>query len=231
MSEFNANILLVEDHRPLAETVIDFLEAGGFQIDYADNGSLGFQLAASQDFDAIILDVMLPGMDGFEICRKVRKGLAKDTPIIMLTARDQLNDKLQGFDEGADDYLLKPFDLAELEARLNALIKRSRGEVSEQVLQVADLVLDTGNKSVKRGGTELKLSSTLFKILKILLRESPKVVSKETIERELWGDFAPDSDTLRSHLYKLRKMVDKPFDKALIHTISGVGVKIEETVD
>lgn len=226
MDSFNATILLVEDHRLLAETVIDYLETAGFTVDYADDGNAGYQLAVSQNFDAIVLDLMLPGMSGYDICRRLRTEMADDTPILMLTARDQLDDKLQGFREGADDYLIKPFDLAELEARLLSLIKRNRGEIGEQILKVGDLVMDTRNLTVTRANLSIKLSSTLFRILKILMRESPNVVSREDIERELWGDLVPDSDTLRSHLYKLRKAIDKPFDTQLMHTVQGMGFKV-----
>lgn len=231
MASINATILLIEDHRTLAETVIDYLATAGFSVDFAADGKAGFQFASEQEYDAIILDIMLPGMDGFEICQKLRTELAVITPVLMLTARDQLSDKLKGFQTGADDYLVKPFELAELEARLLALIKRSRGEVGEQLLQVADLVLDTRAMSVRRSDQPIKLSATLFRILKILMRESPNLVTREAIERELWGDLVPDSDTLRSHLYKLRKVIDKPFEKPLMHTVQGVGFKVADLSD
>lgn len=224
----NAKVLLVEDHQNMAETIVDFLEVSGFVVDYAADGITGLYLASSQPFDAIILDVMLPGMDGFEICRKLRQEKGITVPILMLTARDELNDKLTGFQHGADDYLVKPFDLPELVARLIAQIRRNRGEHSSELLTVGDLTLDSGKMEVRRHNQLIHLSPTCYRILKILMREAPNVVSREEIENELWGDLPPDSDTIRSHMYKLRKAVEKPFDSTLIRTVQGAGFRISE---
>lgn len=218
------SILLVEDHQELAGTVGDFLEAQNYAVDFAADGLLAMHLAVTQQFDAIILDVMLPGLDGLSVCKRLRKDAQLTTPIIMLTARDQLDDKLSGFDVGADDYLVKPFDLPELVARVEALIRRGKGISS--AYSVGDLSMNLDTMEVRRGDTDIKLSRTLFDILKILLREAPKVVPRETIERELWGDDLPDSDTLRSHLYNLRRAVDKPFDHPMIETLAGRGYRI-----
>ncbi len=218
------NILLVEDHQDLAGTIGDFLEARNYAVDYAADGLLGMHLAVSQPFDAIVLDVMLPGLDGISVCQRLRRDARLTTPIIMLTARDQLDDKLAGFDVGADDYLVKPFDLPELAARIEALIRRRRGVVP--LLSVDDLVMNLDTMEVRRGETVIKLSPTLFDILKILLREAPKVVTREVIEGELWGDDPPDSDALRSHIYNLRRAVDRPFDTALLETLPGRGYRI-----
>jgi len=218
------SILLVEDHQELAGTVGDFLEAQNYAVDFAADGLLAMHLAVTQPFDAIILDVMLPGLDGLSVCKRLRKDAQLTTPIIMLTARDQLDDKLSGFDVGADDYLVKPFDLPELVARVEALIRRGKGISS--AYSVGDLSMNLDTMEVRRGDTDIKLSRTLFDILKILLREAPKVVPRETIERELWGDDLPDSDTLRSHLYNLRRAVDKPFDHPMIETLAGRGYRI-----
>lgn len=222
----NARVLLVEDHRALAETVLDFLQTVGFETDYAADGLSGLHLASREHYDAIILDVMLPGLNGFDLCAHLRREKTLTTPILMLTARDQLQDKLEGFQQGADDYLVKPFDLPELVARLVALLRRSRGELAPDVLQVEDLTLNTGTLEVQRAGQPIHLSPTCLRILKILMRESPKVVTREALEQELWGDLLPDSDTLRSHLYKIRRAVDKPFDKPLLHTLAGQGFKL-----
>lgn len=225
--DFAATILLVEDHRPLAETVILFLENAGYTLDYSADGLSALHLATVNQYDAIVLDILLPGIDGFEICHRLRTDAMISTPILMLTARDQLEDKLRGFQEGADDYLVKPFDLPELNARLQALIRRQRGELDEKVLQVGDLILNPRSMTATRQGKELLLKPTGFKILKILMRESPGMVKREALERELWGDMVPDSDTLRSHLYQLRKAIDKPFkDKPMIQTFPGIGVKL-----
>jgi len=222
----NATVLLVEDHRDLAETTLDFLETMGVATDYASDGLSGLHLAATQNFDLIILDVMLPGMNGFDICDRLRNEKGVDTPILMLTARDQLDDKLQGFQAGADDYLVKPFDLPELMARSVALIRRQRGELTSSLQQVGDLVLNPKSFEVKRAGQVINLSPTGFRILKILMRESPNVVKREELEKELWGDMLPDSDALRSHLYKLRQAIDKPFEEPLLHTLAGQGFKL-----
>jgi len=220
----NVKILLVEDHADLAETVGDFLEAKGFTVDFAQDGNLAVRLAAAERFDAIILDIMLPGMNGIDVCTHLRQDLQLTTPILMLTARDQLNDKLTGFEVGADDYLVKPFELPELVARIEALIRRERGVTSAYTVGELELNLDTMEAS--RQGQALKLSRTLFDILRILMRESPKVVTRDAVEQELWGDDLPDSDTLRSHLYNLRQVVDKPFDEPLVETLPGRGYRI-----
>lgn len=222
----NARLLLVEDHRALAETILDFLQTVGFETDYAADGLTGLHLACHHHYDLIVLDVMLPGLNGFELCARLRNEKAITTPVLMLTARDQLQDKLEGFQHGADDYLVKPFDLPELVARLVALLRRSRGEVAQDILQVADLTFHTGTLEVNRAGQTLHLSPTCLRILKILMRESPRVVTREALEQELWGDLLPDSDTLRSHLYKLRRTVDKPFAQPLLHTLAGQGFKL-----
>lgn len=221
-----ATILIVEDHRDLAANVGDYLQAGGFTVDFAADGISALQLSAENHYDAIVLDVMLPGIDGFEVCKRLRKELHSVTPVIMLTARDTINDKVNGFDVGADDYLIKPFELRELEARLAALIRRQRGELEGGQLQVGDLRFDLETMRVSRDDKPIKLSPITLHILRILMRESPKLVSRERLESEVWGDDTPDSDTLRSHLYNLRKNIDKPFDQQLMHTIPGVGYKV-----
>ena len=220
-------ILLVEDHRDIAEMVAAHLERDNFLIDYADNGNLGYNLGRENSYDAIVLDVMLPGIDGLTVCKKLRQENAVRCPILMLTARDTLEDKLMGFDVGADDYLLKPFDLEELSARLKALIRRTQGKGISQKLQVSDLVLDQNTQTVFRNNQEIILTPICRKILSILMSESPGVVHKKEIEKFIWSDSPPDSDALRSHIYALRKSVDKPFASPLIHTIPSVGWRLQ----
>lgn len=221
-------ILLVEDNRNIAEMVIEYLERKGFGVDYAADGQDGFRLATENSYDVIVLDLMLPRMDGIEVCRRLRNEAKRATPVLMLTARDTLDDKVTGLDAGADDYLVKPFAIQELEARVRALIRRERRQVSAEVLKVADLVLDTASLRVTRGGQELQLSPIGLRLLSILMRESPRVVSRRDIEREIWGDGLPDSDTLRSHLYNLRKAIDRPFEKQLLHTVQSAGYRIAD---
>lgn len=225
------HLLLVEDHQDIAEMVYDYLEGRGYTMDYAADGVTGMHLAVTNPYDVIILDLMLPGIDGLELCRKVRTEARRATPILMLTARDTLQDKITGLDFGADDYVVKPFEIAELEARVRALIRRQRREVSAEILTVGDLTLDTGTLEVRRSGTELSLSPIGLKILTILMRASPRLVSRSDIEREIWGDMLPDSDTLRSHLYNLRKVVDRPFSKQLLYTIQGAGYRLVDADD
>lgn len=226
MSTLNATVLLVEDHKNLAEAVGSYLESCGFVMDFAYDGLTGMHLATANEYDAIVLDIALPGIDGFEICTRLRRDADLSTPILMLTARDQLEDKLKGFDTGADDYLVKPFDMPELEARILALIRRQRGELDRSTYTVHDLQFNTRSMQVSRAGKDIQLSPTCLRILRILMRESPKLVTREQLERELWGDFLPDSDTLRSHLYKIRRAIDKPFDVPLLQTKQGVGYRL-----
>lgn len=225
----NTRVLLIEDHKDLAETVIDFLESMGCIVDFAADGMTGLNLALHGKFDVIVLDVMLPGMDGIQLCRKLREQHGSGIPVIMMTARDELNDKLAGFESGADDYLVKPFDLPELVARIISLVRRNQGQVANERLQIGDLTLDTGTHEVRRSGTLLSLSPAGFQILHELMRRSPNIVPRDELEHALWGEEPPASDTLRSQIYKLRKTVDRPFDKPLIHTVQSMGYRI--TVD
>ena len=227
----NISLLLIEDHPDIAAMVCDYFEERGYIVDYAADGVTGLHLAVSNEFDAIILDLMLPGMDGLELCRKLRDEAAKSTPVLMLTARDTLEDKIAGLDAGADDYLVKPFETAELEARLRAIIRRASGQIVNETLEVADLRIDTGTLEVVRQGKRLSLTPIGLKLLMTLIKSSPKVVSRRELERSVWGDIVPDSDALRSHLYNLRKIIDRPFDTPLLHTIAGSGyrlVKLDE---
>ena len=227
----NRSVLFVEDHRDLAATVGEYLEAQGYTVDYAADGVTALHLGVTQDFDAIVLDLNLPGIDGIDVCRRLRQDARKKTPIIMLTARDQLSDKLAGFDVGADDYLVKPFELPELAVRIEALIRREKGDVSETIYQIGDLKLDTEREIAIRGRTRLKLSPRSFEILKVLVRRAPAIVTRRELEREIWGDDPPDSDSLRSHIYNLRRIVDKPFDTPLIETSPGRGFRIVADTD
>lgn len=221
-------ILVIEDNQDIAANLGDYLEDRGHTVDFAADGVTGLHLAVVHEFDAIVLDLNLPGMDGLEVCRKLRNEARKQTPVLMLTARDTLDEKLTGLSAGADDYLTKPFAIQELEARLRALIRRERRQVGSEVLKVADLVLDPASLRATRGGTELQLSPIGLKLLTILMRESPRVVSRQEIEREIWGNSLPDSDTLRSHLYNLRKTIDKPYGKPLLHTVQSAGYRIAD---
>ena len=220
------SVLVIEDNRDIAEMVCAHLERRGFRVDYAGDGVTGLHLGVTDAFDAIVLDLMLPGIGGLEVCRRLREDARRDVPILMLTARDTLEDKVGGLEAGADDYLVKPFEIEELEARLRALIRRRRGLVTRAILQVGDLALDPETLRVTRGGVEIPVTPTGFKILSLLMRASPRVVSRREIEAEVWGDTPPDSDSLRSHLYSLRRSVDRPFEVPLIHTVQSAGYRL-----
>jgi len=203
-----------------------YLERKGYTVDFAADGHSGLHLLEANPYDIVVLDIMLPGVDGLDVCRRLRSELRKSTPVLMLTARDTLEDKVTGLDAGADDYLVKPFAIKELEARIRALLRRERRSVSAEIYKIGDLELDTATHQLKRAGKSLCVSPIGMRLLTILMRESPRVVKRQDIEREIWGDVLPDSDTLRSHLYNLRKVVDKPYKSALLHTIHGSGYKL-----
>jgi len=221
-------ILLIEDHRDIAEMIAEYFEQRGFAIDHAADGVTGLHLAVSNAYDVIVADVMLPGIDGITVCRKLRDEARRDTPLLMLTARDTLDDKVAGLDAGADDYLVKPFEIRELDARVRTLLRRHRGTLGRDTLKVGDLVLDTSTLVVTRGGTPIKLMPIGIKLLTILMRASPRVVSRQQLEHDVWGDLLPDSDTLRSHLYALRRAIDKPFGRSLLHTLPGLGYRLAD---
>lgn len=222
----NVRILIIEDHKDIAEMLYEYFERRDYELDYASDGRMGFNLANQNEYDVILLDLMLPEMDGLDVCQKLREESKNYTPILMLTARDTLEDKVTGFEVGADDYLVKPFEILELDARIKALLRR-KGQVAQQeVLEVGDLQLDTGTLEVTREKQQIYLSPIGLKILTILMKESPKVVSRNQLEHEIWGDILPDSDTLRSHMYNLRKQIDKPFENALLQTIQSRGYRI-----
>lgn len=223
-------ILIIEDNADISASIYDYLERRGHVMDAAPDGVTGLHFAVTNDYDVIVLDLGLPGIDGLDVCRRLRKDARLNTPVLMLTARDALEHKLAGFDSGADDYLVKPFALEELAARVQVLHERRRGTANE-TLRVADLSLDRDQHTASRRGRRLTLNPIGFKILAFLMAESHRVVSRGEIEREIWGDDPPDSDALRTHLSNLRNAVDKPFDKPLLHTIRGVGYRVADIDD
>ena len=220
-------ILLVEDNRDILANMADYLGLKGYTVDCAQDGLSGLHLAATAHYDLIVLDVMLPGLDGFTLCRRLREDARRDTPVIMLTARDQLDDRLQGFRSGTDDYLLKPFALSELAARIEAVLRRTQGG-GRRELQVADLSYNLDTLEVNRAGKALKLNPIGLKLLAVLMQKSPHVVRRDVLEEAVWGDDCPDSDSLRSHVHQLRQVIDKPFALPLLHTVHGVGYRLAE---
>ena len=223
-------ILLVEDNRDILANLADYLGIQGYTVDCAQDGLSGLHLAVTEHYDLIVLDIMLPGLDGYTLCKRLREEARRNTPVIMLTARDQLDDRLQGFRSGADDYLLKPFALSELAARIEAVLRRSSGG-GRRCLQVGELSYDLDTLEVSREGRALKLNPVGLKLLAVLMQKSPHVVRREVLEEALWGDDCPDSDSLRSHVHQLRQVIDKPFARPLLHTLHGVGYRLAEVVD
>ncbi|MFK7956484.1 MAG: response regulator transcription factor [Lysobacterales bacterium] len=218
-------ILIIEDNPDIAANIGDYLEDRNHVVDFAGDGVTGLHLAVVNEFDAIVLDLMLPGMDGLDVCRKLREEARKNTPILMLTARDALEQKLEGFQTGADDYMVKPFELQELEARLVVLARRGKA-VEPRVLVVGDLEFNLDTLTVNRSGTDINLNPTGLKLLQRLMEASPRVVSRHELELRVWGEELPDSDSLRVHIHSLRAAIDKPFDLPLIQTRHGIGYRL-----
>ena len=221
------NILLVEDEHKIANAIKQGFRQETYACEICYDGESGLAAAIGGEYDVIILDRMLPGLDGIEICKQIRaKGI--HTPILMLTAKGQIRDRVTGLNAGADDYLTKPFAFAELLARVRALLRRP-GDTIGNVLQVEDLSLDTITYEVKRGTTPLKLSQTEYALLEYLMRNPARVLSKETIINHVW-DFDADilPNTVEAYIGYLRNKVDRPFPKSepLIQTIRGFGYKL-----
>lgn len=220
-------VLLVEDNREVAGILFDYFECEGMELDYADNGELGFQLALEGSFDLILLDLMLPRMDGLTVCNKLREAGVR-TPVLMLTALDNREDMLKGFKHGADDYLTKPFDLEILEARIQALIKRYRGQVASTVLQFSSLRIDQKTHQAFRDDKLLALNPTTYTILEMLCQKAPEIVTRQELSEKLWQESEPNNDVLRSHIYQLRNQLDKPFATPMLTTIPKIGFRLEE---
>lgn len=219
-------LLLVEDSKEVAEVIFDYFDDDTYELDYAANGTLGLKLAQEQKFDCIVLDLMLPGLDGLSVCKKLREQ-GNNTPIIMLTARDTNTDMLQGLKTGADDYIVKPFDLELLQARLEAVVRRSSNVGFQQSLICGPLKIDVKRKRVWRDEHEIKLNLSCFKILFHLMDQHPSVSTRQDIEEMLWPDETPDHDILRKHVYQLRNKIDKPFSVELIKTVPKVGYTLD----
>lgn len=221
------SILIIEDNAQLAANLYDYLEGCGHTLDAAPDGLSGLHLASSRDYDAIVLDWNLPRLDGLSVLRKLRGEAKKKVPVIMLTARDQLADKIDGFESGLDDYLVKPVALPEIEVRLRALVARlKQAAAPDDVLVVGDLRFDLKTMEIRRAGRRITLTRIGRRLLELLMRESPRVVARARLEREAWGDSQPGTDLLRSHMYVLRRAVEGDSEKALLHTVPGSGYRL-----
>lgn len=220
------NILIVEDQTDLAENLFEFLGEDRYRLDFAADGLTALHLLATRNYDVIVLDVMLPGLSGFEICAHVRNILHCSTPIIFMTARGTLGDKEQGFTSGGDDYLVKPFALRELQLRIDALARRD--QFDNGVLQVGPISFDPGTLCASMQGVgSVELTGLSSRIFELLLRTYPRFVSYEDLSNALWGTDEGDHHALRNHVYGLRKTLDMTFGKALIKTVHGRGYRLE----
>jgi DNA-binding response OmpR family regulator len=223
-------VLIIEDNRDIAASIYDYLDELGYTMDAAGDGITGLHLAVTNDYDVVVLDLGLPGIDGVDLCRRLRHDARSKTPILMLTARDSLESKLEGFESGADDYLVKPFALQELAARVRVLAERARHAPNLE-LRVGDLSLDLDAHEVQRADKRIVLNPTTFKMLAYLMQNTHRVVKRDELEHEIWQDEPPNSDALRTHLSNLRQAIDKPFAKKLLHTVRGFGYRLTDACE
>lgn len=223
-------ILVVDDDEDIVAFVYGQLEPQGFVLDCAGDGELGLKLALENEYDAIVLDLALPDIDGLEVCKRLREQSDHYTPVLMLTARGAVENKIEGFAAGADDYLAKPFSILELDARVKALLRRSTTPTNKR-LQVDDLILDLGTFEIRRASQRIDLAPIHIRILTLLMQRSPEVVSRAALESVVWGDDPPDSDALRVHIYTLRNAIDRPFGHSLLHTVPKMGYRLARLDD
>ncbi len=219
-------ILVIEDDADIASNIGQYFEDKGHELDFAYSGNHGLELATDHRFDLIILDLMLPGKDGITVCREFRQQARLDTPILMLTARDTLDDKISGFEAGTDDYLVKPFSLRELEVRVHALTRRGQTSQHSAVIKIDNLELNRDTMQVTRASQPVKLKPKAFKILEYLMQHADRVIPRQELIAHIWSDDPPEGDPLRVHIHSLRKKIDKPFNSELIHTVHGVGYRL-----
>ena len=223
-------ILVVDDERAVRESLRRALELEGYEVELAADGEAALErLGAATQADAVILDVLMPGIDGLEVCRRLRAG-GNAVPVLMLTARAEVDSRVAGLDAGADDYLAKPFALAELLARLRALLRRAaNGDEASDVLRFADLELDLGTREVRRGSLSIELTRTEFSLLELFLRNPRQVLTRSIIFERVWGyDFGPTSNSLDVYIGYLRRKTEDGGAPRLIHTVRGVGYALRE---
>lgn len=219
-----ASLLFVEDNEDLLANLYAWFEPRGHLLDCARDGAAAFKRIVAGNYDCIVLDVMLPRLDGFSLCRKLREENVVSVPIIMLTARDAVEDRVKGLELGADDYLVKPFSLRELEARINALMRRPPGAAI--CLRFDEIEIFPGERRALRNGVELRLAPASFSILLELVRSAPNLVSRQRLEDILWGEAPPGGSALRNHILELRRALDKPFGSSLLQTVPHQGYRL-----
>lgn len=219
-------LLIIEDNPDILANLYGFFEPLGYALDNSRDGVNGLRMAESTNYDCVILDIMLPGISGVQVCRNLREKARSSIPILMLTARDTLEDKVTGFDAGADDYLIKPFSLIELEARVKALIRRSKPAHYGGAIQFGPLRLNSDTREVFRNEYPIALTPIGYQILETLMRAAPSIVSKEELEHEIWQESPPDSDAMRTHIHLLRQSIDKPFDSSMLQTVRSIGYRL-----
>lgn len=218
------SLLFVEDNEDLLLNLQAWFEPQGYDQDFARDGAHALELIKSSHYDCIVLDIMLPRLNGFELCRKLRE-LNISTPVIMLTARDSVEDRVRGLELGADDYLIKPFSLRELQARIAALLRR--GQKSKK-LTFGPLKMDAAQIRVWRGSIEIRPGPTGFRILEMLIRAAPNVVTRREIEHHIWGEEPPGPGALRNHILELRRALDRPFDFDMLETVPHQGYRLRD---
>ncbi|MHC8299130.1 response regulator transcription factor [Pseudomonas sp. ZS1P83] len=221
-------ILIIEDNPDIVANLYEYFEPLGHELDNARTGHAGLARVVEQRFDVIVLDGMLPVLDGLEVCRRLREEQQCTTPVLMLTARDTIHDKVDGLQAGADDYLVKPYSLIELEARLHALVRRASESATGQILRFGELEFDPGIFVARRAGQRLELTPFGYKMLVALLRAAPSLVTREELEQELWNGDPPLSDALRTHIHALRLAIDKSFPQSppMLFTVQGIGYRL-----
>lgn len=220
------HILVIEDNAALSESLGVLMQGRGHRVDHAADARAGLQMALAEPPDVLVLDLMLPGMDGLRLCARLRAESDRHVPVLMLTARDTVADKLAGFAAGADDYLVKPFDNEELLARCLALSQRGRAGLAH-TLRIGTLEIDRRTGVARRDGQALALRQTAHRLLMILAEAWPRPVTRSELIRRVWGDDPPDSDPLRTHLYLLRQALDRPFDTPMLVTVHDVGFRLQ----
>jgi len=223
------HILVVEDEQKMAKALREGLEADDYSVRVAFTGEEGFYLVQAQQFDLVILDVMLPGHDGFEILATLRRRGIK-TPVLLLTSRDAIEDRVRGLDTGADDYLVKPFAFPELLARVRVLLRRGKPDVSQQ-LKLADLEMDVAQRSVVRGGRPIELTAREFDLLEYLFANKGRVVSREMLARDIWKETSrqtPLDNVIDAQIVRLRRKLDGQFERKFLHTVRGVGFVLRQ---